>query len=186
MTLSDQFILFMPLYQNGGFFISQIAMNTAPATQGMNGIPHWLKKPVGARVRDSYYRAGFDLALGFKAEKYTAPARNVTALPLPLPLKPDNVVFEASGAGLLASPVTRFVSLDAANRFTAPKDSLKLKVTLNPRTGVFTTYFIHDATLKAVTGAGALLQSSNYGEGVFRTTTAAGAVLVEPAPVPSP
>lgn len=186
LDLSDRFTLFMPLYRNGGFFAGQIAMNTPPATQGMNGTPHWVKKPVGARVVDAYYRAGFDLSLGLAAEKYTIPARNVTALTLPLPLQPNNMIFEASGAGLQASPITRLVTLDYANRFSAPKDTLKLSLLLNPRTGVFTSSFVHNTTLKTVTGGGALLQFSNYGEGLFKTTTETGAVLIEPVVVPSP
>lgn len=178
--LADGLTFFIPLYANKGFIVGRPLITTGTGIT-LGGDLHWVKKPLPTSVIDSYYRNGFDLDVSFEAEKYVPLLKPV----LDIPLTADNLRFHASGAGLTANPLTRLLTLSTtstANVFKSSDDP-KLKITLTNTTGVFTASFVHDTTLKTLTGYGILLQGSKLGGGVFRSVPKAGALsIAQPVP----
>jgi hypothetical protein len=178
LNVNNRWVLFLPLYKGGGFLGGEV---NAGALTSMSGALHFVKKPVAPGAKDSCYRAGFDTDLDFDAEKYAPP---VDAPALDVPLTAGNLRFTASGGGLVTDPLVRLVTLDAANKLAAPVDATKLTLKLNAKTGLFTASFVHDATLKAVKGAGVLLQDTNAGAGLFIGTSETGPLSLDPVAPP--
>lgn len=199
VDLADTWTLFAPLYANKGFVAGQTALS-APPGAGMTAPLHWFKLKVADKVKDNYYRDGFDLSPRFTVERYTPPARYKTAIRVAA-LVP-NVNFEAGGGGLLADPLNRSITLatnttGTANLFkvpvTSPPDTARLVLTPKGSTGLFTASFyagfdpLVPTKLIKITGQGVLMQGSNFGGGVFRGPTKAGALELDPIPpVPDP
>jgi hypothetical protein len=155
-----------------------VSLDTPSGTGQMEVALHWVKKPVPAASKDAFYRGGFDEAVDWVAAPYLAPAAGQPALGV-LP-GADNAVFSASGGNLATDPLEKLVTLDDANKLVAPQDADGVKLTLNVKTGLFASSFLHGATGKAAKGSGVLLQSEDRIGGLFFGTDRTGTLSVEP------
>lgn len=176
---NDTWPLFRAPYGKLGHVLGLVSWQSgAPATQSASSLL-WVKRPVDPRSKDAYYRAGFHHALTLTGELYVPPVR---APLLDLLKAEDNLVFAAFGAGLITDPLTRPVTLTAANKLLTVSDAARLKLSVSASTGVFSVSFLHDQTLKTVKGTGVFLQTQRTAGGVFRGATQAGALQIEPSP----
>ena len=179
--VNDTWPLFHPPYGKRGHLLTTVFWNASLPSAGMSAAPvHWVKLPVLPASLDKFYRGGFAASLTMTAAPYLPPVRGTPVLDLPL--LADNLLFTASGAGLLTNPLVRPVTLTSANLLQTVPDAAKLKLSVSTTTGVFTTTFLHDQTLKTVTGKGVLLQNAKRGAGVFRGAATAGALDLRPPP----
>ncbi len=178
MLVNDTWPLFRAPYGKRGHLLGSVAWDAVTPSSGMAAAPvAWVKLPVLSVSKDKYYRDGFSVDLTLGAEKYVPPVR---APVLDLPMVENNLVFSAFGAGLATDPLTRPVTLTAANRLQTLADAAKLKLSVKTSTGVFTVSFTHDQTLKTVRGSGVFLQGAKVGAGVFRSAAAASTLQIEP------
>jgi hypothetical protein len=176
---NDTWPLFRAPYAKLGYLLGTVIWDGVTPAGGMTAAPvRWVKLPVSLKSKDLFYRDGFDMDLSLLSEFYTPP---VKAPLLDIPMTQSNLVFSAFGAGLVANPLSRPVTLTPTNLLQTPLDIAKLKLSVKASTGVFSVSFTHDQTLKTVKGSGVFLQKSKTAAGVFRGTTGtAGSVLVEP------
>lgn len=82
---------------------------------------------------------------------------------------------------LLASMITKSITVSSANVVTAPADAEKLKITLIPSTGLFTGSFLPPGTTKVLPFYGALIDlpgTNGYGRGHFFDGLEGGYVLL--------
>lgn len=144
-----------------------------PAVSDAAGDLSWSKPLPGG----AFHPPAFDATVALTASRYTPPAPGRRALPL------ENVAGNAewqAEAGGLTAAIRKLVTIDLANvaQPILPEPE-KLKLRINPASGLIAGSFVHAGLGRAVTFGGAVLQKSASAIGNFAAADRTGTVTVE-------
>lgn len=170
----DVWPLFVPLYKKSGFLSGKVVFATATTLGDFTGSISWLKPVTSGPL----HPAGFSTTLNLTGASYLPPAKGQRALLLADAV--PNLVFTASGGGLVMDPLVRNITLDGKNKFIITPDASALKLNLMSGTGLFSGTFKDGSITRAFSGV--VLQPFSSGSGYFLGSVKSG--LVELGPIP--
>jgi|GEM_PF-890524 len=163
--------LYSVLYGKKGACVAWLNFtnNTIDATA------YWIKPPVS---KSHYYPASFTTNVTLLGSKYVAPAKNSPMLTL------SNItsnVMLTLGGGNISAALSNSVTVATNNTVTIVSGSVSnLTLKLTSKKGTFTGGFMHPVTHKTAKFSGVVLQSQNFGAGLFTGTNETGYVAIDP------
>ena len=167
--------VYIPLYAKQGSLEGLVTFTNIVGISDLGGTLTWFKPAVPTA---KLYPTGFTTRITLIGSAYTAPPVGTPALTV------SNTtcnLLVTAGAGDLASFVSNTVTLNTNNKVTLCVTN-GFKLTVTPKTGLFSGSFVNPATSKPMTFKGALFQKQNDGAGFFLGPDQTGFVAVEPAP----
>lgn len=151
----------------GSTVISWLTFADRP-TDDITGLMSWVKP---SQARSKFYRNGLTNEMLAVGSVFVRPAdRDGTLLEL------SETTISFSG-GNLASPFSNDIIWGAKNKITNLSDN-KLKLSVNPSTGLFTGSVADPESRKSSKFAGAVLQKQNRGSGFMLGTDASSLVVI--------
>lgn len=162
--------LYNSLYKNQGSCIGLITIDTNNA---LTASVNWFKPPV---AKDHLYSGGFTTTVALAGAVYVSPANGGPSVAGSGTL--------TLGGGNLPSNIVKSVIIGASgNVAISPTGSDKLTLKIKPTTGQISGSFVSpNVGKKALKVNGLLVQTNNFGAGLFLGSNETGFVTIEPAP----
>ena len=172
---SNRWPLFVLLNNKFGYIAGNVTF-FHPGADHLSGELDWVKPT----TTGTFHPASFITGLDILGSRYTPPGKGERAINLAA-VSP-NALFEAS-LGNLAAPLSKSITLDAANKFIISADATALKLTLASATGLITGSFKPTPTTTRSL-SGVVIQSHAAAAGLFiGGATESGNFVIE-APTP--
>ena len=167
--------VYIPLYSKQGSLGGMVTFTNVTSVSDLGGTLTWFKPAVPSA---KLYPNGFTTQITLLGSAYTVPPLGTPALSV------SNAtcnLLVTSGAGDLTSFVSNTVTLNTNNKVTLCVTN-GFKLTITPKTGLFSGTFVNPATSKPMKFNGALFQKQNDGAGFCLGPDQTGFVTVEPSP----
>jgi hypothetical protein len=156
------------LYNSTGYMGGTLTF-AAPGQKSVGGTLHWLRPATNGF---GGYSAGFQGGVTAAGYEYTAPARNMAAIPL----NGEHQGLITFSGLILSSTISEPVSLGPTGALSVSGTS-GIKLSLTPATGVFSGT-VDAGFSKRLSFYGVLLQNLDEGAGLFQSPTVSGDVEI--------
>jgi hypothetical protein len=164
----NTFPLYAQLYGNQGACIGFLNF---PTTNSITATIDWFKPPI---ANAHFYPGGFNTSVTMTGARYIAPSRGVPSIA-------GNAQLILGGGDLPSNIVKNAVIDTAGNVTVSPPGSDELALSIAPGNGLFGGSF-HPAINRTTFFNGYLLQTNDFGAGLFFGTNQTGFILIEPTP----
>ncbi len=161
-------------YNAGAAVFGWVSFDEDDASTDLAGELRWVKP---ARAKDALYPSGFTTRIALSGARYFQPC--ATGRVLDLADSSDNAFIQVNGGGLAEALGTEF-TIGTGKAVTVPSS---VKLSINPKTGVFTGSFLEVLGVPARAFRGVFQQKRGLGVGYFLRAPNSGTVEIGAPPL---